>query len=52
MTRMVLCKCANPKCWRYSPKSADSPQRTCDETCERQRAEIQAQADRLARRSA
>lgn len=48
MTRMVLAKCANPKCWRYFPKPAESVQACCDETCERQRQAIAAQQARIA----
>lgn len=52
MTRMVLVKCANPKCWRHFPKAADSPRVCCDETCDKQLAAVQAQAERLARGAA
>jgi hypothetical protein len=46
MTRMVLCKCANPRCWRYFPKPADSLARCCDEACERQAQAIEARLKR------
>ena len=52
MTRMVLVKCANPKCWRHFPKAAGSPRVCCDETCDKQLAAVQAQAERLARGAA
>ena len=52
VTRMVLVKCANPKCWRYFPKAADSPRVCCDEACDQQRAAVQAQAERLSRGAA
>jgi hypothetical protein len=52
MTRMVLCKCANPKCWRYFPKAVDSVARCCDETCERQAQAVEAQQARTKRGAA
>jgi hypothetical protein len=31
MIRMVLAKCANPKCWRYFPKAVDAAQTMCND---------------------
>jgi hypothetical protein len=52
MTRMVLCKCANPKCWRVFPKAVDSVARCCDETCERQAQAVEAQQARVTKGAA
>lgn len=48
MTRMVLQRCANPKCWRFFPKPIDSPRTECDDDCTKQRAALQAQQARAA----
>lgn len=46
LTRMVLTKCANPKCWRHFPKPADSARVCCDDACDIQRTALAAAAVR------